>query len=219
MGSLIDPERELALSYAPPETRPALRLLWAFDEKLGGIVAGTSESQVGEMRLLWWREAIEGLGTTVPDEPLLAAIAEDVPGAALDPARWGLLAEGWFALLAPEVDRDDLDLYAVRRGARLFALSAELLAGPNPIMGVEEAGSAWALIDLACNCSDAGLAREAVARGREKLVAAPPHWPKALRPLGALTAMARRDARTGGKRRQGSPSRVARMGWHRLTGR
>lgn len=213
---LADPERELALVYAEPGARERLRTLWAVDERFGAIVADTGESSIGEMRLLWWREALEGLDDRVPKEPLLERAAEAAAG---EGASWGAMAEGWHALLEAPIEAAELERFASERGERLFRLSAELLGGSEG--PAERAGRSWALVDLAHRLSDARLAAEALRMARTAEGEWTGYrWPARLRPLGALAVLARRDAANGVPgRRQGSPARVARMAWHRLTGR
>lgn len=216
---LGDPERTLALAYAPPETRDALRCLWRIDERMGAIVASTGDPAIGEMRLLWWREALEGLESRVPAEPLLADVAEALGTRLGQSAEWGAIAEGWHALLQEPIAIEELERFGRERGGRLFTLSAGLLG--KPMQEMEPAGAAWALADLAANSSNAELADAAAALARQYLSNLRlPKWPVRLRPLGALTMLARRDVAGDPRtRRQGAPARVARMAWHRLTGR
>lgn len=218
--SLADPERELAISYAPPSRRAALRALWLFDEKLGGIVAGTTEPTIGEMRLLWWREALEKADNHDRGEPLLDMIGRLTPPPAIDPSAWAKISEGWHALLQEPLEEEEIRRFGTERGGRLFALSAEILAGEIPD-GVKMAGSAWALADVARRSRNSGIGILARSVAGESLAGIPiKDWPAALRPLGALFVVARRDLRSGAaKGRQGSPGRVARMAWHRMTGR
>lgn len=221
--TLSDPERELAISYAPLEKRGHLRALWLFDERLGGIVARTTEPTIGEMRLLWWREALEAMGDggdgDVPAEPLLIGIADAVRASGGDPAEWAKLAEGWHALLQEPIETAELDRFASDRGGRLFGLSAQIL-GEEPDEGVRRTGRAWALADLGHRSSDDAVAEDARSQSRtilaelERTV-----WPRSLRPLGALAALVHRDVTSDTRRKPGSPSRVARMAWHRLTGK
>jgi phytoene synthase len=57
-ANLPNPERALALSYAPASTRPGLEALFALDTALGTILKTTREPIVGQMRLTWWYEAL-----------------------------------------------------------------------------------------------------------------------------------------------------------------
>lgn len=214
---IMDPERALALAYAPVGKREALGLLWRLDEQLGRIVATTTDSMVGQMRLTWWHDALSRLGSgDAPAEPLLQALSAvpGLSGTALTP-----LIEGWEMLLDPlPLDTEALANYADNRGGGLFAAAAAVL-GAEEVSGLREAGSIWALADLAFHIRDRTTAERAIARACA--IRVPPHrWPRSLRPLGALFALARRDTAAGlhRPRRPGSPARVARLFVHGLTG-
>src|ERR1700760_3804181 len=72
----LDPDRRLALAYAPARARPALEALWRLDVTLGAVVARAREKMVARIRLAWWREALERLDAAPPPaEPLLEALA------------------------------------------------------------------------------------------------------------------------------------------------
>lgn len=220
---LSDPERELSLSYAPEAIRGHLRTLWLLDERFGAIIAGTTDSVIGEMRLLWWREAIATSDEGAKVEPLLKQIAGTIAATGSDSNDWGAMAEGWHALIQEPLAEAELDRFAEERGGRLFRLSADLL---NRNGGVESdstemAGRGWALVDLSFRHSDNEVATLARAKGAEVLRdIAVRRWPSALRPLGALTLLAQRDLRNPDPvRRQGSPGRVARLLAYRLFGR
>ena len=60
-----NPERVLALSYAG-EGRGALAALLALDDSLATLLRTTREPALGQMRLAWWREALERLDTAPP---------------------------------------------------------------------------------------------------------------------------------------------------------
>jgi phytoene synthase len=78
-----------------------------------------------------------------------------------------------------------------------------------------EAGRGWALADLAGHLSDPATAASARAAALPLLMSATRHrWSRAGRPLGALAHIARLDLAG-----PATPWRVARLAWHRLTGR
>jgi phytoene synthase len=214
----LDPERRLALAYVPAARRAALEALWSLDVTLGAVLATGSDPMISQIRLAWWREALEKLDHAGPPaEPLLQALARHVLPAGVGGAELAAMEEGWTMLLVPDpLGPEALHHYAETRGGRLFALSARLLGADAP--GVEAAGAAWALIDLARRSG-----REAEARASVAAAAARPpevRWPVPLRPLGMLAALARRDAARGlPLEAQGSPARMLRMLGHRLTGR
>ena len=210
VSHIADPERRLALSYAPREARQALALLWALDERLGAIVAATREEMLGHIRLAWWRDALAALGEGAPaGEPLLQGLLEIVRMRGLAPAELARLPEGWTALLAPmPLDAEALGAHAEGRGAALFALSGAVLGADHSALA--GAGSAWALIDLGARISDRVTAEAARTHAAEQLSAlGRQRWPKRLRPLAVLATLARHDQRTGFPRRQGSPRRLA----------
>ncbi|SDD12642.1 phytoene synthase [Sphingomonas sp. YR710] len=212
---LADPERQLALAYARGDVRPAIESLWLLDERMGAIVAAAREPMIGQMRLIWWRDALMALDdsdATIPAEPLLARLADlcashDVSGA--DLAR---LEEGWSVLLEGESPDDAAIMTHGRcRGAPLFTMSAAILGATGD--GVEAAGEAWALTDLGHRLRSAPgrfLARADAAKRLSGLGIG--RWPRALRPLGILAVLARRDAElpVEQQRRQGSPARILR---------
>lgn len=198
-------ERALAIGYAPADRRAALAALFALDARLRAITLAAREPMIGLMRLTWWREALERLDTApAPAEPLLRELARAVvplsTGAAL--AR---LTDGWERLLEGD---HDWGAVAHARG-ELFALAQAVLGDGDP--RVPAVGEAWARIDLARDWPagepDRALLAEAYRTG----------WSRALRPLGALGLLARADM--DAKSPPGSPSRVARLLAHRLTGR
>lgn len=208
-----DPERGLILAYAAAEARVALAAMLALDDALAQVLRTTSEPMIGQMRLTWWHEQLTKLDDRAPPaEPVLRALAEaGVPGATL-----AQMVEGWEELLEPEVDVGALERFAAKRGGLFAAAGRVLGAGPGDPLAV--AGQGWALADLSRHLSDPA----AEARAREMAVpllatACGARWSRSGRALGAMAHLARMDLAKG--RVPGAPGRVARVLWHRLTGR
>jgi 15-cis-phytoene synthase len=216
--ALADPERALAVDYAPLSLRSGLQALFALDERFGTIVANTTEPTIGLVRLAWWRETLERLGAAAaPAEPLLTIIAAEIIARGIPGGALADIEDGWAALLDGEPDAAAIARHGRERGGKLFRAAADLLSSANE--AVVAAGTGWALSDLAHRHSDPVVKAEARRQALAALATAPRHWPKPLRPLGALGVLARRDAFHAGPRAQGSPGRVARMLAMRLTGR
>jgi len=217
---LTDPERRLCLAYAPAAGRAALATLWALDERFAAVLASTSESGIGAIRLAWWREALLRLdAAAAPAEPLLQAVAAYLLPRGVSGAALSGLEDGWLPLLG-DLDARGLTDHGRERGGRLFHAAASLL-GAEASEDLVREGEGWALTDLAFHLSDRALAERALVLARARWDAAPRHrWPRPLRPLGILTALARADASAGfdRPRRQGSPARILRVLWHGLTG-
>ncbi|MBN8814925.1 MAG: squalene/phytoene synthase family protein [Sphingomonas sp.] len=211
--TIEDPERALAMSYAPADRRAGLRALFALDAALGQVLRTTREPMVGQMRLAWWREALAKLDTAPPPaEPVLEALAADVLPLGLTGEALATMNDGWELLLGP-VDQHAIDEYGRLRGAVLFEVAGAVLGSVDDPLA--EAGRGWALADLAAHLSDpvlAGIARDAAL---PLLVGATARrWSRKGRPLGALTHIARMNLAGPATAR-----RVARLAWHRLTGR
>jgi phytoene synthase len=215
---LADPERALAVAYAPAQARAGLAVLFALDERFGQVVSSTSEPMIGLMRLAWWREALEKLDRDpAPAEPLLGRLAEHVLSRGVTGAKLATIEDGWAALIDGDADAEAIARHGRERGRNLFAAGAVVLGADAARLA--GAGEIWALVDLGYRHSDARVRATALAQA-DQLIARQSHerWPKAVRPLAALYALATGDARAK-KRAQGSPRRVLRMLALRLTGR
>lgn len=211
-----DPERALILTYAPPAGRAALAALLALDDALALLLRTTREPAIGQIRLAWWRERLEGLDTGPPPaEPVLLGIAASgVPGASLTP-----IVDGWEVLIEERLDGDALARFGAGRGALFVAAGKAMGAVGDPLA---EAGQGWALADLARHLGEPGEAAEALAMAAPLLAAATAaRWSREGRSLGAMAHLARHDLALapGEAAPVGAPSRVARLLWHRLTGR
>jgi phytoene synthase len=209
----LDPDRRLALAYVPAPARPALEALWRLDVTFAAILAAGRDPMVSRLRLAWWREALEALDRDgAPAEPVLQALAAHVLPAGVSGAELSRMEEAWEILLSDQpLTADEQARYAALRGGLLFDFSARLLGIPD--FPVAASGALWALVDLARHSSGRDEVRipSAGPRGR---------WPRALRPLGMLAALARRDSDRPGTpwEAQGRPARMLRMIRHRLTG-
>jgi phytoene synthase len=140
--------------------------LHGLDLELESVVAGTTEPMIGEIRLAWWREALEGLDAgRVPAQPLLQLIAAEVLPRGMRGAELAGLEDRWLEMIGAEAVPES----HFAGGGLLFALLARLAGGDEA--GGRSLGEAWA----------AGEAPEAG-------VAAP------LRPLLGLAKLAAGDA-------------------------
>ncbi len=208
----LDPDRTLALAYVAARRRPAVAALWRLDASLAAILGTGTQPMVSQLRLAWWREALERLDAAPPPaEPVLQALAAHVLPL-VSGAELAAMEEGWLLLLSDgALGEDELARYAALRGGLLFRYSARLLG--EPAFPVEPAGEAWALADLARHSRRTDESKLYLPESKMK-------WPKKLRPLGMLAMLARRDLEPARikRERQGSPARMLRMVWHRISG-
>ncbi|KPF80315.1 hypothetical protein IP88_00605 [alpha proteobacterium AAP81b] len=155
----------LAIHYAPAAARPGLFALFGLDLELRHVVATTSEAMIGEIRLAWWREALQGLDAgRVPAQPLLQLATSTLLPAGVRGAELADLEDRWLGLIGS----DTLPQAHIDGGGALFALAARLTGGDADT--ARQLGRHWA--------GDPGPLPS---------VAAP------LRPLLGLALLARRD--------------------------
>lgn len=206
------PDTQLAISYAL-RGRDGIASLFGLDERLADIVRRASDPLVGQMRLTWWREALEALDRGAPPaEPILRALAEHALPCGATGAALAEITDGWEALLEEPFGHDAIERHSVR-GAVLFAALGQITgAADDPIV---EAGRGWALADLAGHLGDAGRRDEAATMARRHLAVARDHrWSRAGRTIGALALLAQQELDGV------SPAtRIGRLLWLRLTGR
>jgi 15-cis-phytoene synthase len=221
-GDERNPERMLALSYAPAHGRAALEALLALDGALAQLLRTTREPALGQLRLAWWREALARLDhEPAPAEPVLQGLEQHVLPAGIRGEALVPIVHGWEVLIEEEaLDRDALRRFGEGRG-QLFALAGRALGARegDPLL---EAGKGWALADLSRNLQKPVEAAEARALADPLLrTATDARWSRNGRALGALAHLARVDLRVDPERPIpiGAPNRVGRLFWHRLTGR
>lgn len=175
------------------------RLLWTLDARLARLVASTTEPMIGQIRLAWWNDALtDESGAKGRGEPLVDAMrdAQLTPPAGLND--W---LDGWEAMIGDT----DLVGYAVGRGGGLF----RSLAGEGDVPDwLIDAGAVWALWDLSGHVSDATVASQAVALGRDRLLPAVPQWPRAWRPMRIAYTLARHDIMRGQRAPHGLTPRL-----------
>ena len=174
------------------------------------MVARSTEPALAAIKLAWWRERLEELDEGAkPAEPRLRAVAAELLPRGVRGAELAELTDGWATLLDEEPDVERI----AEGGARLFAIAARLLGATHPL--IDPAGRLYGHQNVA-------------RRGLMTL-----HWPmddlyqlsthrfpKQLRPLTALAALAARDARHPPPfEPEATPGRSWALIRHRMTGR
>lgn len=168
-----DEDRWLAAQYAPEKERSALIALYAFHCELRKIPGAVSEPPLGEIRLQWWREALQEIrdGKAPRAHPVVEALAqadvvsrpvEDKYDAVIDASARPLYGEGfndvadlagWLqdaeggvdAIAATLLGGDEALADAARNAGGAFALAREGAGlAPNLSSGIEpEASAIW----------------------------------------------------------------------------
>jgi len=171
-----DPDRFLATMAAPPEARRVLFAIYAFNVEVARAPWVTEESTIAEMRLQWWRDALDEIAQGGPVRPHeVTTLLTDV----LDTKGAGLLdrliqARRWDIYRDPFQDSDHFADYLDQTAGNLAWVTVRALgceAGENDVRAI-----AWA----------SGLANwflavpKLVARGRLPLVDGRPEAVRAL---------------------------------------
>jgi 15-cis-phytoene synthase len=191
---ILPPEAELALAWTPPMVRSALTTVLQLDRRLARIVARTTEPMLGQMRLAWWREA---LTKPVEDRPrgdvVLDAIGQYWAGRE---AALAAMVDGWEVLItADRLGPVEAEAFGAGRGAFFAALCEN--ATPAQADRAEAAGFRWATADAVASVTNAEERAVLIAAG---LARDNPRtrWPKQLRGLAVLDALAMRALQRGG---------------------
>lgn len=192
----LPPESLIALEYCAPVQREQLGLALALDQRLGQLVARTSEPMLGQMRLAWWREALRQTPELRPKGDAVLDGISQIWRASCDPLID--LVDGWEHLL----DEGRLDHAAAMACAEARAgavLAATGLGLDEPgASAARAAGLIWALADLAAKVSSSDERAVVIAAG----LAAPlprRRIPPPARALAVLGALGQRSLRRGGR--------------------
>ncbi len=148
-----DHDRYLTALFAPAPLRDDLFALYAFNIEVAKTREVVSEPMLGQIRLQWWRESIEGAYAGTPRrhevvEPLTAAITRH----RLDRALFERLIDGREADMDDEApaDLECLVNYAQVTGAPVTQLAASI-TGATDAASQEAArlvGTGWALTGI-----------------------------------------------------------------------
>ncbi|MCB2089760.1 MAG: hypothetical protein R3E18_05835 [Sphingomonadaceae bacterium] len=197
--------QRLALGYGAGEARFMFGLFFAFDARLGQLVAQANEPMLAQIRLAWWRDELgKPVTMRARGDPILDALGQHCQG--IDPALQALVS-GWEELLVePPLSAASALAFAQGR-ADAFAGLARLQGAGGAASPAEAAARRWALVDLWGKLSTpverdmlGGLVQEHVAQSPAVRL------PRPLRPLAVLDGLARRAAKRGDPEMLGSRS-------------
>ena len=140
-----DPDRYWASLFAPAERRPFLHALYAFNFEISRVRESVHEPLVGEIRLQWWRDALQGeVRGDVRSNPVAAALDDTIVRFRLPrQALVNLIDARIFDLYAdPMPDLNDLEGYCGETASMLVRLSALILMNGDEPGGADAAGHA-----------------------------------------------------------------------------
>jgi len=150
-----DWERFICTLFAPEDRREDLFTLLAFNSELARTREMVTEPLIGEMRLQWWRDAIDGIYDGSRDEVSGHYVLEHLPGVirgrGLSKDLFDRLIDARLADLSdqPPAQKDTLLSYASNTSSALNLLQLEVLGHRDTLEAQAEAlGVAWALTGL-----------------------------------------------------------------------
>jgi phytoene synthase len=147
-----DPDRYFSALFAPVELRPALFALYAFNHELAHVGESVREPMVGEIRLAWWRETLEGAREGRPrDHDVARALAQTLAAHPLPAELFEtMIAARSFDLMDGTLS--DYAPYLDATSGNVMRLAARILgAGDRHDDLAREAGIAYGLAGLLRN--------------------------------------------------------------------
>ncbi len=168
-----------------------MRVFFELDQRLGRIVAATTEPMLGQMRLAWWRDmlgkpagerpsgdaVLDGIGVHWPDreEPLI------------------MLVDGWEHMLAEVLDDAAVSAFSTGRAAAFLWLVKGNYEDDPEVERI--AAKRWALVDAAAHTTE-GADRDILIQAAKE-IGRGGKLPRELRGLAILDALARRSLNNG----------------------
>lgn len=149
-----DPDRWLASRFVAGQVaRADLIALYAFNHELARATEAAREPLVQEIRLTWWREALDEVFAGRPPRrhPVVEALAETIGRHALPAAAFETLIEARIeAIEAPApADEAAVHRHVDATAGTLMGLAASILDPAAPTAATQAAARAWGLAGLA----------------------------------------------------------------------
>lgn len=140
-----DRDRYLSALYAPEQAREDLMALYAFNAEVASIRDRVREGLQGEIRLQWWRDALEPMdGAAAAGNPLAEAVRAAIVRRGLPPKAFMDYLDARVFDLYDDImpTRSDLEGYLGETAAALIQLSAMILDPPIAPAQAELSGRA-----------------------------------------------------------------------------
>lgn len=166
-----DPDRWLSSRFAADAAaRADLALLYLIDNELAAVRGKARDALVAEMRLAWWRDALDGMmaGRGGRGHPLLEALTAS--GLPLGPVAG--LPDRYIDALDPAEDDEAVLARIDETDGVVMGIAALRLDPDARVEQVADAARAWRL--GRSGQADAAAVRDLLSRGRGALSALPP---------------------------------------------
>jgi phytoene synthase len=150
MVKRFDPDRYYSALFAPAERRPLLFALYAFNHEIARVAENVREPMLGEIRLQWWREAVQSARDGYPRaHDVVRALAEVFAGVDLPIELFDAMIEARSLDAANETFAgiEALESYCDATSGNLMRIAARILGADIGDLA-REAGIAYALTGI-----------------------------------------------------------------------
>ncbi|MET4807320.1 phytoene/squalene synthase family protein [Limibacillus sp. MBR-115] len=149
----LDHDRYLITLLAPERTRASLLALYAFNLEIARTAESVSEPMLGQIRLQWWREAIEGIYSGTPRRhAVIQPLNEAIRSLELPRAHFDALIDARESDLESEpfADREEFLRYTEITGGLIEELAVRTVAPDEAEAwsAARQVGQAWAIIGI-----------------------------------------------------------------------
>ncbi len=149
----FDYDRWLTALFAPADDRRGLMALYALNLELAKSWEAVSEPLLGEIRLQWWREAVDGAFAGTPrTEPVTQALAAAIAVHGLSRTLFDRLIDARARDLYLQVPEsiEALETYVAETAGTLTELAVECLGATSDAsrQAARDVGIGWALVGL-----------------------------------------------------------------------
>jgi 15-cis-phytoene synthase len=143
-------DRWLGTLFAPAAARPHLHALIAFELELQRVREAARDPRAGEIRLVWWREALAGGRDEAQGHPVAAAMLETLSQLKPPPhlIETAIAARQFDLYDDPFPTLRDLEAYLVDTRAGLLRIAALALGRDDAAEACRRAGVALGLVEL-----------------------------------------------------------------------
>jgi phytoene synthase len=148
-----DPERYYVSLFAPAAKQPHLWALFAFNQEVAKTRESVSEPMIGEIRLQWWREALDGIAAGAPREHPVVLGLNAIPAFAAIRPLLDTVIDGRAQDLEMEAETgiQTLEHYADKVGGALHEAAARIVTDTldeHDAALVRASGRAWAMLGI-----------------------------------------------------------------------
>ncbi|MDB5476065.1 MAG: crtB [Phenylobacterium sp.] len=166
----VDPDRWMSSRFiADRQARADVVALYAFDHELARAPKASTNPLIGEIRLTWWREALDEMFEARPvrRHPTAEALADVVARRGLERAALETLIDARYRELDPTpMDAAETLTWARETAGQAAVLAAAILDPATDPEAARAAGAAWALGRRSDAAFRSELARAGQAIGR-----------------------------------------------------